>query len=68
MYNRGFVGGLMLARLWWYLGRLSPHQLRKIRYQSRTPLAKLSGSAQDAQTCLSLHREQIYDVRMLSIL
>ena len=34
----------------------------------KTPLAKLSGSAQDAQTCLSLHPEQIYDVRALSIL
>ena len=34
----------------------------------KTPLAKLSGSAQDAQTRLSLQREQIYDVRTLSIL
>ena len=24
-----FAGGSMLARLWWYLDRLSPHQLRK---------------------------------------
>ena len=32
------------------------------------PLAKLSGSGQDAQTRLSLHCEQIYDVRTLSIL
>ena len=30
-------------------------------------LAKLSGSAQDAQTRLSIHCEQIYDVRTLSI-
>ena len=34
----------------------------------KTPLAKLSGCAQDAQIRLSLHREQIYDVRTLSIL
>ena len=27
--DRRFVGGPMLARLWWYLDRLSPHQLRK---------------------------------------
>ena len=45
-----FAGGSMLARLWWYLDRLSLHQLRKNEQkkgcQSRTPLAKLSGSAQ----------------------
>ena len=39
----------MFARLWWYLGRLSPHQLRKKQQQKNVkvgpPLAKLSGSA-----------------------
>ena len=37
-----FAGGPMLARLWWYLDRLSLHQLRKTkqkkkRCQSRPP-------------------------------
>ena len=35
-----FVGGPMLARLWWYLDRLSPRQLRKKRCQSRSPSPK----------------------------
>ena len=35
-----FVGGPMLARLWWYLDRLFPRQLRKKRCQSRTPSGK----------------------------
>ena len=61
-------GGSMLAHLWWYLDRLSPHQLRKNVVKVEPPLAKLSGSVQDAQTLLSLHCEQIYDVRTLSIL
>ena len=44
-----FAGGSMLARLWWYLDRLSPHQLRKKTVvKGGPPQAKLSGSAQDA--------------------
>ena len=54
---RADVGPLMVV-----FGSSLPSSTKK------TPLAKLSGSAQDAQTCLSLHREQIYDVRTLSIL
>ena len=40
----------MLASLWWYLDRLSPHQQRKNKEKKRqiwTPLAKLSGSAHE---------------------
>ena len=52
----------------WYLDRFSPHQHRKKNVVNVGPsLAKLSGSAQDAQTRLSIHCEQIYDVRSLSI-
>ena len=58
----------MMACLWWYLDRLSPHKLRKNVVKVGPPLAKLSGSVQDAQTRLSLHSEQINDVRTLSIL
>ena len=54
---RADVGPLMVA-----FGSSLPLSTKK------TPLAKPSGSAQDAQTRLSLHREQIYDVRTLSIL
>ena len=63
-----FAGGPMLARFWWYLDRFSPHQHRKKNVVNVGPsLAKLSESAQDAQTRLSIHCEQIYDVRTLSI-
>ena len=63
-----FVGGAMLARFWWYLDRLSPHPLSKKRFQRQTPLEKLFGSMQDAQTRLSLQCKQTYDVRTISIL
>ena len=62
----------MLARLWWYLGGIwivSPLiNIEKKNVVSVGPsLAKLSGFVQDAQTRLSIHCEQIYDVRTLSI-
>ena len=41
MYDRRFVGGPMLVRLWWYLDRLSPHQLRKPRWQNFLDLRKM---------------------------
>ena len=59
----------MFARLLWYLDHLSPHQHRKKNvFNVGPPLARLSGLAQDAQTRLSFHCEQVYDVRTLSIL
>ena len=59
-FKRRFAGGPMWTRLWWHLDRLSLYQPRKNKQtkknrQSRTPLAKLSGSAQNVQTRLSLH-------------
>ena len=33
-----FAGGPMLARLWWYLDRLSPHQLRRKTLSKSDPL------------------------------
>ena len=51
----------MLARLWWYLDRLSPHQLGKSVVNVGPPLAKLSGSVQDAQNRLSLHKFMMYE-------
>ena len=54
---RADVGPLMVV-----FGSSLPSSTKK------TPLAKLSGSVQDEQTRLSLHREQIYGVRTLSIL
>ena len=61
----------MLARLWWYLGGIlivSPLiNIEKNVVNVGPSLAKLSGSAHDAQTRLSIHCEQIYDVRTLSI-
>ena len=51
-----FPGRSMLACLWWYLDRLSLHQQRKKNIvKGGPPLAKLSGSAQNVQTRLSLH-------------
>ena len=35
-----FAGGPMSVRLWWYLDRLSPRQLRKKGCQSRIPSGK----------------------------
>ena len=35
----------MLARIWWYLDPLFPHQLRKNVAKVGPPLTKLSGSA-----------------------
>ena len=49
-----FAGRPMLARLWWYLDRLSLHQLRRFVVKVGPSLAKLSGSAQNVQTRLSL--------------
>ena len=38
-----FAGGLMMARLYWYLDPPSPHQQKKINVTVEPPLAKLSG-------------------------
>ena len=59
MYDRRFVGGPMLVRLWWYLDRLSPHQLKN-------PVGKTFWIC--ARCANSPEPSQIYDVRTLSIL
>ena len=64
---RADVSALMVV-FGWYLDRFSPHQHRTKNVVNVGPsLAKLSGSVQDAQTRLSIHCEQVYDVRTLSI-
>ena len=60
---RADVGPLMVV-----FGSSLPSSTKKTVVKVGPPLAKLSGSAQDAQTRLSLHCEQIYDVRTLPIL